>query len=75
MSDSEYRAFVVSFVDELSPEEICKVALVYGTKSVDVKSFGLAGLGLFASLESLGIFSQSHAEGLIDVAKSIRFGK
>ena len=71
MSDSEYRAFVVSFVDELTPEEVYNIALVYGIKNVDIKSFGLAGLGLFASLESLGIFSQSRAEGLIDVAKSI----
>lgn len=69
---NRYRAFVVSFVDALLPDEINKIANFYGTRDVDVESFSLAGLGLFASLERSRIFSQSRVEGLIQVAKVIK---
>lgn len=73
MSDNsaiEYRAFVVSFVNELTQKEIYQVAFIYDVKD-EVDKYPSAGLDVFATLERKGVFSQRDVAGLLHIARFI----
>lgn len=71
------RAFVTSFAQELSPEEVYQVAYVWLQKASDIDQFApscktrASNLELFAKLERLGIFSSNDVSGLKNIAKKI----
>ena len=74
----EFRAFLVTFTDLLTAEEVYKVAFILLKDKVDVSIYApsstpqICALELFWRLECYGVFSWKNIGGLIDIAKKIK---
>ena len=72
-----FRAFVVSFANGLTKEEVYQVAFIWLKGTEDISRYEpsrkstVCGLELFAKLECLKVFSRKDINGLVEIAKKI----